>query len=46
MNRRNLSMLQRLIEMVKVRKDDIFVVLGDMEKAYYDRVNWKKLIAV
>ena len=29
-------MLQMLIEIVKVMKNDIFVALGDMEKAYYD----------
>ena len=32
----NLFMLQRLIEIVKVMKDDIFLVLENMEKAYYD----------
>ena len=42
----NVFMLQRLIEMVKVRKDDIFLVFGGMEKSYYDRVNWKKLFEV
>ena len=41
----NLFMLQRFIErvMVKVRKDYIFVALGNMEKAYYDRMNREKL---
>ena len=39
-------MLQRLIEMVKVRKDDIFVALGGMENAYYDRLYRKKLFEV
>ena len=33
---RNLSMLQRLIWIVKVMKNDIFIVLWDMEKPYYD----------
>ena len=41
----NLFMLERLIEMVKGRKVDIFVVFLDMEKAY-DRVNRKKLFEV
>ena len=36
-------MLQWLIEMVKVLKYHIFVALGNMEKAYYDKVNRKKL---
>ena len=44
MNEQNLFILQRLIEMVKVRKKDIFVTLGDMEKAYYDRVNRKNCL--
>ena len=38
----NLCMLERLIEMVKARKEEIFVAFLDMEKAY-DRVNRKKL---
>ena len=33
-------MLERLIEVVKERKYDIFVAFLDMEKAY-DRVNMK-----
>ena len=37
MNGQNLFMLQRLIGMVKMRKDDLFVAFGDMEKTYYDR---------
>ena len=37
----NLFMLERLIEMVKGRKEEIFVAFLDMEKAY-DRVNRKK----
>ena len=41
----NLFMLERLIEMVKGRKDEMFVVFLDMEKAY-DRVNRKKLFEV
>ena len=41
----NLFMLERLIEMVKGRKEEIFVAFLDMEKAY-DRVNWKKLFEV
>ena len=41
----NLFMLERLIEMVKGRKKEIFVALLDMEKAY-DRVNRKKLFEV
>ena len=36
----NLFMLQRLIEMVKVRKNEMCVSFVDMEKAY-DRVNRK-----
>ena len=39
----NLFMLERLIEMVKGRKEEIFVAFLDMEKAY-DRVNRKKLM--
>ena len=35
-------MLERMIEMAKVRKDCLFVAFIDMEKAY-DRVNRKKL---
>ena len=38
----NLFMLERLIEMVKGRKEEIFVAFLDMEKAY-DQVNRKKL---
>ena len=38
----NLFMLERLIEMVKGRKEVIFVAFLDMEKAN-DRVNRKKL---
>ena len=41
----NLFMLERLIEMVKGRKEEIFVEFLDMEKAY-DRVNRKKLFEV
>ena len=41
----NLFMLERLIEMVKGRKEEIFVAFLDMEKAY-DRVNMKKLFEV
>ena len=41
----NLIMLERLIEMVKGRKEEIFVAFLDMEKAY-DRVNRKKLFEV
>ena len=37
--------LERLIEMVKGKKDKIFVAFLDMEKAY-DRVNRKKLFEV
>ena len=36
-----LFMLKRLIEMVKLRKEEMFVEFLDMEKAY-DRVNRKK----
>ena len=35
-------MLERMIEIAKVRKDCLFVAFIDMEKAY-DRVNRKKL---
>ena len=38
-------MLERMIEMAKVRKDLLFVAFIDMEKAY-DRVNRKKLFEV
>ena len=38
-------LLERLIEMVKGRKEEIFVAFLDMEKAY-DRVNRKKLFEV
>ena len=41
----NLFMLERLIEMVKGRKEEIFVAFLDMEKEY-DRVNSKKLFEV
>ena len=41
----NLFMLERLIEMVKGMKEEIFVAFLDMEKAY-DRVNRKKLFEV
>ena len=41
----NLFMLERLIEMVKGRKENIFVAFVDMKKAY-DRVNIKKLFEV
>ena len=41
----NLFMLERMIEMVKVRKEWLMVVFIDMEKAY-DRVNRKKLFEV
>ena len=41
----NLFMLERMIEMAKVRKDCLFVAFIDMEKAY-DRVNRKKLFEV
>ena len=39
----NLFMLERLIEMVKGRKEVIFVAFLDMQKAY-DRVNRRKLL--
>ena len=41
----NLFMLERMIEMAKVRKDCLFVAFIDMEKAY-DRVHRKKLFEV
>ena len=41
----NLFILERLIEMVKGRKEEIFVAFLDMEKAY-DRINRKKLFEV
>ena len=41
----NLFMLERMIEMAKVRKECLFVAFIDMEKAY-DRVNRKKLFEV
>ena len=41
----NPFMLERLIEMVKGRKAEIFLTFLDMEKAY-DRVNRKKLFEV
>ena len=41
----NLFMLERLIEMVKGREEEIFVAFMDMEKIY-DRVNKKKLFEV
>ena len=41
----NLFMLEMLIEMVKGRKEEIFVAFLDIEKAY-DRVNRKKLLEV
>ena len=41
----NVFMLERLIEMVKGRKEEILVAFLDMEKAY-DRVNRKKLFEV
>ena len=41
----NLFLLERLIEMVKGRKQEIFVTFLDMEKAY-DIVNKKKLFEV
>ena len=40
-----LFMLERMIEMAKVRKDCLFVAFIDMEKAY-DRVNRNKLFEV
>ena len=41
----NLFMLERMIEMAKVRKECLMVAFIDMEKAY-DRVNRKKLFEV
>ena len=41
-DRDNLFMLERMIEMAKVRKECLFVALIDMEKAY-DRVDRRKL---
>ena len=41
----NLFMLQRMIEMVKVRKECLFVAFNDMEKAY-DRMFRNKLFVV
>ena len=41
----NLFMLERLIEMVKGRKEEILVAFLDIEKAY-DRVNRKKSFEV
>ena len=41
----NRFMLERMIEMAKIRKDCLFVAFIDMEKAY-DRVNKKKLFEV
>ena len=41
----NLFMLERMIDMVKVRKECLFVAFIDMEKAY-DKVNRKKLFEV
>ena len=41
----NLFMLERMIEMAKVRKECLYVAFIDMEKAY-DRVNIKKLFEV
>ena len=41
----NLFMLERLIEMVKGREEEIFVAFLDKEKAY-DRVNRNKLFEV
>ena len=38
----NLFMIERMIEMAKVRKECLYVAFIDMEKAY-DRVNRKKL---
>ena len=38
-------MIERLIEMVKWGKDELFVAILDMEKAY-DRVNRKKVFEV
>ena len=41
----NLFMLERMIEMAKVRKECLYVAFIDMKKAY-DRVNRKKLFEV
>ena len=41
----NLFMLERMIEMTKVRKECLFVDFIDIEKAY-ERVNRKKLVEV
>ena len=41
----NLFVLERMIEMAKVRKECLYVAFIDMEKAY-DRVNRKKLFEV
>ena len=41
----NMFMLERLIEMAKERKEEIFMAFLDMEKAY-NRVNRKKLFEV
>ena len=41
----NLFMLERMIEMAKVRRDCLFVAFIDMEKTH-DRVNRKKLFDV
>ena len=41
----NLFMLERMIEMAKVRKECLFVAFIDMEKAY-DRVDRRKLFEV
>ena len=41
----NLFMLEKMIEMAKVRKECLFVSFIDIEKAY-DRVNRKKLVEV
>ena len=41
----NLFMLERMIEMTKVRKECLYVAFIDMEKAY-DRINRNKLFEV
>ena len=41
----NLFMLERVIEMAKVRKECLFVAFIDMEKAY-DRVDRRRLFEV
>ena len=41
----NFFLLERMIEMAKVKKDCLLVAFFDMEKAY-DRVNRKKLFEV